>query len=98
MNKCKKKKEWSKVIILIGVLMGFIIAQECFFLMLQAITAGYAATATWLTAGVALAQAVIIACISGYLSLCKVDHSIGGITYETAKAVNFEYPEEGCSI
>lgn len=38
---------------------------------------------------VGLAEAVIGAGITGYLSLCKSDHSEGGITFEAAKSKNF---------
>ena len=31
---------------------------------------------------------------TAYLSLCKSDHSEGGITFEAAKAVNFNVPQE----
>ena len=31
---------------------------------------------------------------TAYLSLCKSDHKEGGITYEAAKAVNFNAPQE----
>ena len=43
----------------------------------------------WLTAAVGLAEAVIGAGLSGYLSLCKSDHKEGGITFEAAKSKNF---------
>jgi len=85
----KRKWEWSKIICLVGAVMGFLIVQECFYLMYRMIIAGYTATAAWLTAGVGVGEAVIIACINGYLSLCKVDHAAGGITFEAAKAKNF---------
>ena len=87
--KKKKKKEWSKIITLIVILIGFIIVQECFILMWLCIKDGFTSTAAWLTAAVGLAEAVIGAGITGYLSLCKVDHSEGGITFEKAKANNF---------
>ena len=91
-----KNMDWSKVCVLLGALMGFFMAQECFFLMYKAITLGYTATASWLTGGEAMSQAVILGCISGYLSLCKSDHSEGGITYETAKAASFIKPNDSC--
>lgn len=57
--------------------------------MVYAISLGYAGTAAWLTAGIALAQYIIAICISGYYSLCKIDHSVNGITFEAAKANGF---------
>ena len=71
---------------------GFIIAQETLFLMWYCIRHDFTATAAWLTAAVGLAEAIIGAGLTGYLGLCKVDHTEGGITFETAKAKNFEEP------
>ena len=85
----RKKKEWSKVIVLLVILLGFAVVQECFVLMDLCITRGYTSTAAWLTAAVGLAEAVIGAGLTGYLSLCKSDHSEGGITFEKAKAHGF---------
>ena len=84
-----KKREWSKVLTLAVILLGFIIVQECFVLMYLCITRGFTSTAAWLTAAVGLAEAVIGAGLTGYLNLCKSDHSEGGITYEAAKAKGF---------
>ena len=81
MGKRRKKKEWSKCITTLVVAFGFIIVQECFVLMYLCIKYGYTSTAAWLTAAVGLAEAVIGTGLAGYLSLCKVDHSIGGIKY-----------------
>lgn len=88
----KKKLEWSKFMTLCVILSGFIIAQEAIFLMWYCIRHDYTATAAWLTAAVGLAEAIIGTGLSGYLSLCKVDHTEGGITFESAKAKNFEEP------
>ena len=74
---------------LLVVLIGFILAQECLFLMYYAIKSGYTQTAAWLTAAVAMAQAVIGTGVTGYFSIVKVDHKEGGITFETAKANSF---------
>lgn len=86
----KHRREWSKVITLLVVLLGFGITQECFVLMVLCIVRGYTSTAAWLTAAVGLAEAVIGAGVAGYLSLAKSDHKEGGITFESAKAKGFE--------
>lgn len=88
-----RKLEWSKIVTLAVILCGLGITQECFFLMYLCITRGYTSTAAWLTAAVGLAEAVIGAALTGYLSLCKSDHREGGITFESAKAKNF-LPED----
>lgn len=85
-----KKREWSKVVTGIVIAAGFVIAQECFVLMYLAIKTGYEATAAWLTAAVGLAEAVIGTALASYISLCKKDHSEGGITYAKAQAKNFD--------
>ena len=84
-----RKREWSKCIVLLVVLLGFLIVQECFVLMLLCIKEGFTSTAAWLTAAVGLAEAVIGTGLSGYLMLCRSDHREGGITFEAAKAKHF---------
>lgn len=85
----KKKIQGSKVITILTILAGFLIVQECLFLMYLCIKNGYTATAAWLTAGVGVGEAVIIAGANAYMSLCKSDHKEGGITFEAAKAKGF---------
>jgi hypothetical protein len=93
----RKKREWSKTLPLLVILAGIGIVQECFVLMYLCIRSGYTSTAAWLTAAVGLAEAVIGAGLTGYLNLCKSDHSAGGITYESAKAKGFVQDENGDS-
>lgn len=88
-EKKKHKVQWSKVMALLVVLLGFIIVQECFVLMYLCIRDGYTSTAAWLTAAVGLAEAVIAAGVTGYFGVCKVDHSQGGVTYAAAEANGF---------
>ncbi len=95
-----KKLQWSKLVTLLVILLGFVIVQECFVLMYLCIRDGYTSTAAWLTAAVGLAEAVIAAGVSGYLSLCKSDHREGGVTFEAARASGFSEkdPSDGPSI
>lgn len=90
----KRKIEWSKVVCLLAIIAGFIIVQECLFLMYMCIKSGYTAAAAWLTAATGVGEAVIIAGANGYLSLAKSDHKRGGITFESAKANNFVNSDE----
>ena len=76
------------------MIFGFIIVQECLFLMCMCIKSGYTAAAAWLTAATGVGEAVIIAGANGYLSLAKSDHKRGGITFESAKANNFVISDE----
>ena len=88
-----RKREYSKLVTLIVIVAGIVITQECLAIMVFAISKGFTSTAAYLTAAVGLAEAVIAAGISGYLSLAKSDHSEGGITFEAAKAK--EFSEDG---
>ena len=90
----KRKIQWSKMVCLIAMVFGFIIVQECLFLMYVCIKSGYTAAAAWLTAATGGGEAVIIAGANGYLSLAKSDHRRGGITFESAKANNFVSSDE----
>ena len=94
----KKKREYSKLITLLVIVAGIAITQECLAIMVFAISKGFTSTAAYLTAAVGLAEAVIAAGISGYLSLAKSDHSEGGITYESAKAKGFDEGHESPPI
>ena len=85
----RKKIQWSQIIAILAILAGFVIVQECLFLMYICIKDGYTPTAAWLTAAVGVGEAVIIAGANAYISLCKSDHKSGGITFEAAKAKGF---------
>lgn len=90
----KRKIQWSKMVCLIAMVFGFIIVQECLFLMYMCIKSGYTSAAAWLTAATGVGEAVIIAGANGYFSLAKSDHKKGGITFESAKARNFVISDE----
>mgnify|MGYP006919021030 CR=1 FL=1 len=94
----KRKVEWSKVVCLLAMLAGLLIVQECLFLMYLCIKSGYTAAAAWLTAATGVGEAIIIAGANGYLSLAKSDHKRGGITFEAAKAKNFQTDTEDDGI
>ena len=79
---------------LISMVFGFIIVQECLFLMYMCIKSGYTAAAAWLTAATGVGEAVIIAGANGYFSLAKSDQKKRGITIESAKARNFVISDE----
>lgn len=91
----KKKREWSKVMTLLVVLAGFVIAQETLVLMYYCIKNDYTSTAAWLTAAVGLAEIIIGTGLTGYLNLVKSDHKEGGITFESAKAAGFKQDSGG---
>ena len=90
----KRKLEWSKIVTVLVILLGFAVSQECVVLMYLCIRDGYASAAAWLTAAVGLAEAVMGAGLTGYLSLAKSDHRQGGITYDSDQAKQFKQEDE----
>lgn len=86
----KKQLEFSKKLILdirillwIVTLGGMILAGCC-------IWKGFTASLPWLSAMVGLPWSAHGAVCSFYLNMAKSDHSEGGITFETAKAKQFQ--------
>ena len=61
---------------------GLLLAFYCVHL-------GYTGALPWVGAMVGLPWTAHGVVCSFYLNLCKSDHSAGGITFETAKAANF---------
>ena len=90
----KRKTETHKKIAVLTILAGLFIVQECLALMYLCIINGYTAAAAWLTAGVGVGEAIIIAGCNAYFKLCVSDHSEGGITFEAAKAKGFKQENE----
>lgn len=88
----KKKRQFSKIAFSLTLASGFIISQECIFLIAYAIHSGFTATAAYLTAAVGLAEAVIGGALALYNNLCKHTNTVGGITFEAAKANGFSQP------
>ncbi|MBE6914528.1 MAG: hypothetical protein E7472_06310 [Ruminococcaceae bacterium] len=55
-----------------------------------AVWRGYTGSLPWITAMVGLPWSAHAAVCSCYMSMAKSDHREGGITYEAARAHNFE--------
>lgn len=66
---------------------GLLLAAYC-------IRKGYAGSLPWLSAMVGLPWTAHGVVCSFYLNMAKSDHKEGGITFESAKAANFEYNDE----
>lgn len=66
---------------------GLLLAAYC-------IRTGYTGSLPWISAMVGLPWTAHGVVCSFYLNLCKSDHRQGGITYEAAKAANFNVPQE----
>ena len=65
---------------------GLLLAAYC-------IRTGYTGSLPWLSAMVGLPWTAHGVVCSFYLNLCKSDHRRGGITYDAAKAANFNVPK-----
>lgn len=66
---------------------GLLLAAYC-------IRSGFTGSLPWVSAMVGLPWAAHGTVCSFYLNMAKSDHSQGGITYEAAKAANFNIPQE----
>ena len=82
------KREFSKILPLLVIAAGFIIANECIALITFALYKGFVGSAAFLTAAVSLASALIGSGLS-YLLVAKSNNTVGGITVEAAKANGF---------
>lgn len=85
----KKKREWSKQLVAdirsllwIVTVSGVVLAAYCIY-------EGYIGSLPWLSAMVGLPWTAHGVVCSFYLNMAKSDHKIGGITFESAKANNF---------
>lgn len=85
----RRRRQFSKIAFVLTLAAGFIISQECMFLIWYAIRNGFSATAAYLTAAVGLSEAVIGGALALYNNLCKHTNTAGGITFEAAKANGF---------
>lgn len=66
---------------------GFVLAFYCVY-------KGYTGALPWIGGMVGLPWAAHGVICAAYLSLCKSDHRRGGITYDAAKAANFNVPQQ----
>lgn len=66
---------------------GLLLAAYC-------IRSGFTGSLPWVSAMVGLPWAAHGTVCSFYLNMAKSDHSQGGITYEAAKAANFNVPQQ----
>ena len=76
-----------RLLLWVVTLGGLVLAAYC-------IRKGYTGSLPWLTAMVGLPWTAHGTVCAFYLNLCKSDHKEGGITFEAAKAINFQSPPE----
>ena len=76
-----------RVLLWVVTVGGLLLAAYC-------IRSGFTGSLPWVSAMVGLPWAAHGTVCSFYLNMAKSDHSQGGITYEAAKAANFNVPQE----
>lgn len=87
--KTKTHTDFSKWMIADVRPLLWIVTVGGFLLAFYAIYKGYTGSLPWIGVMVGLPWTAHGVICTAYLSLCKSDHSEGGITFEAAKAANF---------
>lgn len=88
------KPEFSKRLVMDIRALLWVVTLGGLALAAYCIRVGYTGSLPWISAMVGLPWTAHGVVCSFYLSLCKSDHKEGGITYEAAKAANFNAPKE----
>jgi hypothetical protein len=91
--KTKKEKDYSKGMISDVRELLWVVTIGGLVLAFYCIHKGFTGSLPWIGSMVGLPWAAHGTICSFYLNMCKSDHSEGGITFEKAKANNFE-PED----
>lgn len=90
----KQQTEFSKLIVRDIRPLLWMVTLGGFFLALVALLLDRNNTLPWITALVGLPWTAHGTVCSFYMSLAKSDHSAGGITFEAAKAKNFDVDKD----
>lgn len=93
-RKKKKSLEFSKKLILDIRWLLWMVTGGGLLLAALCIYTGYTGGLPWVTAMVGLPWTAHGTVCSFYMKMCQSDHSVGGITFEAAKAVGFKHSEE----
>lgn len=93
--KTGKKRDYSKRLISDIRLLLWVVTIGGIFLAAYCVHKGYVGSLPWLSAMVGLPWAAHGTVCAFYLNMAKSDHSEGGITFESAKANNFETYDAG---
>jgi hypothetical protein len=84
-----KKPEFSKFLATVIIVADVVLSVSTLALCYMAIKYNYSGSLPYLTALIGLYQAATGYVLGKYLDMAKSDHSVGGITFESAKAKNF---------
>lgn len=89
-----KRPEYSKRLVSDIRALLWVVTVGGLLLAFYCIRTGYTGSLPWISAMVGLPWTAHGVVCSFYLNMCKSDHSEGGITFEAAKAANFNAPQE----
>lgn len=90
----QKRMEFSKRLVADIRALLWVVTVGGLLLAFYCIRVGYTGSLPWISAMVGLPWTAHGVVCSFYLNLAKSDHSEGGITFEAAKANNFNAPQE----
>lgn len=90
----KRRMEFSKRLVSDIRALLWVVTVGGLLLAFYCIRTGYTGSLPWISAMVGLPWTAHGVVCSFYLTLAKSDHSEGGITFEAAKANNFNVSEE----
>ena len=93
-SKDKKKMDFSKRLIADIRLLLWLVTIGGLALAFYCIRKDFSGSLPWISAMVGLPWTAHGVVCSFYLNMSKSDHSEGGITFEAAKAANFNVPKE----
>ena len=88
------KPEFSKRLVMDIRALLWVVTLGGLALAAYCIRVGYTVSLPWISAMVGLPWTAHGVVCSFYLNMSKSDHSEGGITFEAAKAANFNVPKE----
>lgn len=84
------KVRTSKLIVIWTLILLTLSLAASFFLGYLAVTGNFNGSLPWVTAGLGIFDGVLGTVLGYYLNMAKAEHTVGGITFESAKARNFE--------
>ena len=90
----EKKPEYSKRLVSDIRSLLWVVTVGGLLLAAYCIHKGYTGSLPWLSAMVGRPWTAHGVVCSFYLNMAKSDHRAGGVTFESAKAANFEQPAE----
>lgn len=89
-----EKPDFSKRLVMDIRALLWVVTLGGLALAAYCIRVGYTGSLPWISAMVGLPWTAHGVVCSFYLNMSKSDHSEGGITFEAAKAANFNVPQE----